>query len=200
MFIKHRTCSSTAGFTLAEALIAFGLSSIVVTGILASFLGCGRSLLSLSNYTALNQSSQTAVDQLTREIRSVSCLTNFTTAVITNSSQPWFTTITNSVTFVPAGGSLTNSNNWVTFKYTPATRTLARTQSGTNRVLLTNCSFLNFQMFKRNQTNGTFIPIPTSSPAQTKIVQVNWICASINPMMPSQTESVESAKVVIRSK
>lgn len=200
MFIKSRIRRRPAGFTLAEALIAFGLSGIIVAGVLVGFIGNGQSLLCLSNYTKLSQDSQNTIDQMTREIRGVSCLTNYTTSVLTGSSLPWFTTVTNSLTFIPVGGYGTNTNAWITYYFNPTSQTLSRIQFGVSQVLLSNCQFLNFQMFQRNQSNGTFIPIPTTSPAQTKLVKVNWITAIINPLMPSQTNTVESAEVVIRSK
>ena len=68
-------------------------------------------------------------------------------------------------------------------------------------MLLTGCETLNFAIFQRNSTNGTYDQYPSSNePTNTKLVQVSWVCkrsilgASIN------SESVQTAKIVIRKK
>jgi type II secretory pathway component PulJ len=198
MFIK--TQRSTAGLTIIETMIALTVSLLITAGVVSSFLGCGRTMLSLSYYTQLNQNAQRAIDQMTREIRGVACLTNFGTLVFSNSPLQGFHAITNSLTFIPQMSAMTNTNAWITYFYNNQSGLLTRSQYGTNQTLLSNLTFLNFQLFQRNVTNDTFCPIPTSNAAQTKLVQVNWTCSDNNPLFPSESYSLESAKIVIRAK
>jgi Tfp pilus assembly protein PilW len=199
MFIRSNSKNrSAAAYTLAETVVALGLSCLILTFIITGFIFCSSSLYALSNYANFNKSSENAINQLTREIREMSTLSNYTAVAYANSLFPGYNTITNSLTFVPVGASSTNS--WITYSFDPNAQTLTRWQGGVSNVLLSQCLFMNFSMFQRNQTNGTFDPIPTSSPAQTKIVQISWRCQDNNVLSTTQSESLKGAMVVIRAK
>jgi hypothetical protein len=71
--------------------------------------------------------------------------------------------------------------------------------AGTN-TLLTGCTFLNFQMFNRVPQDGTLDNIPSASVAECKVVQIDWISSRKIVSASDNTESVQSAKVVIRKK
>jgi hypothetical protein len=87
----------------------------------------------------------------------------------------------------------------VTYTYSPTARTLVRTANGTTRTLLEECDQLRFSIFQRNPINGTYDYYETTdNPAITKIVQLSWVCSRDILGKQANTESVQSAKVVIR--
>src|SRR5437899_10154236 len=112
--IKRRT-NKSAAFSLAEFLVAMAISSIVLVALSAFFLYSGKAFAGMANYVALEKNSQNALDTLTRDIRQVSSLSAFAT---------------NKLTFVDGDGGT------LIFIYDPTGRTLTRTKSGTNSVLL----------------------------------------------------------------
>ena len=74
---------------------------------------------------------------------------------------------------------------------------------GQPEVLLTECTFLQFGTFQRNTTpslDNAFVPVATSQPNLCKVVQLTWICTRKILGKTANTESVQSAKVVIRKK
>ena len=90
----------------------------------------------------------------------------------------------------------------LTYKYDPAKQTLSRmkVQSGATNTtdLLTSCYYFNFGMFQRNPVNGTYDQYPVANPSTCKLVQLYWICSRNILGKTANTESIESAKVVIR--
>jgi hypothetical protein len=65
-------------------------------------------------------------------------------------------------------------------------------------MLLTNVDFLSFQIFQRNPVAGTYDTYPTSSATNCKLVSVSWICSRSILGSKLNTESVQTAKIVIR--
>ena len=160
--------------TLAEMMIAVAIGSIVlaVVGVLSIY--SGRNFESMGNYVGLDSASRKSLDQIIREIRGATVLTAFQT---------------NKLTFTDHGTNLV-------YAYDPILQTLTR---GTN-VLLTNCVSLQFGIYQRNPTNnGAFVP--TTDPANCKLVDLTWKCVRTNYMSTKlNTESVQTAKIVIRNK
>jgi hypothetical protein len=63
--------------------------------------------------------------------------------------------------------------------------------------LLQGCTFLQFSIYQRNPKQGQYDQYPTAVAGTCKLVQLSWVCA--RPILGGQnTESVQSAKVVIR--
>jgi hypothetical protein len=71
--------------------------------------------------------------------------------------------------------------------------------NNTTTVLLKDCDFLDFQVFQRNSVNGTYDQYPaTLDDTAVKLVQVSWVCSRRLIGNLLNTESVQSAKIVIR--
>jgi type II secretory pathway pseudopilin PulG len=168
--------------TLVELLVAMGVGSILFLAVGTLAFYSARSFAALSNYVELDNFSRNALDQMTREIRQADGLVNgndhFLTFNVTN----------------PTNGSVYN----VTFTYDPATRQLTRTQGAQTTTLLKECDFLKFSIYQRNPIGGTYDQYPTANPATCKLVQMSWICSRNILGKKANTESVQSAKVVIR--
>lgn len=171
-------------FTLAEVLLSIAVGAIILTALLSFTVYASRSFAAMSNYIDLEQKSQNALDNLTRDIRETQWLTNYTTIQLNGR------TLTNSVTF------LDFDNQFLTFRFT--NDVLLRTKGGIDTMLLTNVDFLSFQIFQRNSMPGTYNQFPTASASQCKLVAVSWICSRSILGSKINTESVQTAKIVIR--
>jgi hypothetical protein len=189
-----RTTSTTrsnrrqSALTLVEFLLVLGLCGIVLVGVLSLAYFSARSFSALTNYVDLDNYSRNALDQMTREIRQANALTYATTHELRFSHTD------------PADGSLYT----VAYVYSPGNRTLARlvTRGGTTvrTELLRECDYLKFSTFQRNILPGTWDQYPTADLSTTKLVQLSWICSRTILGARVNTESVQSAKVVIRKK
>jgi len=168
--------------TLVELLVAMGVGSILFLAVGTLAFYSARSFAALSNYVELDNFSRNALDQMSREIRQADSL-------VSGSDQQMVFQATN-----PTNGSVYN----VTFTYDPGTRKLTRTQGAQTTTLLKECDFLKFSMYQRNPIGGTYDQYPTATPATCKLVQMSWICSRSILGKKANTESVQSAKVVIR--
>lgn len=180
MCIRAFRGRNTSGTTLVEFLFAIAIGMIAIAALASLSLYSGRTFAGLMNYADLENRSRAALDLMTKEIRQTSLLTDSTT---------------NQLTFTDYDGAS------LVYQYSPTNQTLTRTKNGASKVLLTGCETLRFAIFQRNSINGTYDQYPSSSqPTNTKLVQISWVCkrsilgASIN------SESVQTAKIVIRKK
>ena len=168
--------------TLVELLIAMGVGSILFLAVGTLAYYSARSFAALSNYVELDNYSRNALDQMSREIRQADSL-------VSGTDHQLVFNVTN-----PTNGSLYT----VTFTYNPTTRIMTRTQGAQQTVMLKECDFLKFSIYQRNPIGGTYDQYPTANPATCKLVQMSWICSRNILGKKANTESVQSAKVVIR--
>lgn len=171
-------------FTLMELLVGVGVSSVILTALISFTMYAGKSLAAMTNYVDLEQKSQNALDVMTTDIRATKYLANYSTKVLNG------VTITNRLTFRDA------DDLDLTFNYT--NNVLRREKGGQSYVLLTNVDFLTFQVFKRNPVPQSYEQYPTSDATNCKLVSVTWICSRSILGNKLNTESVQTAKIVIR--
>jgi len=171
--------------TLPEALISTGLGGLLVTIVLALSLFGAHSFASMTNYVDLDQHNRNALDRITSEIRQADRLTRFTT---------------NSLAFQIRNPS-TGATNTLQYVYDPATQVLTRLLNGESKVFLTGCTYVQFAIYQRNPVNGAYDQYPVSDPSRPdlcKLVQLNWSCSRTILGQAVNSESVQSAKVVMR--
>jgi len=78
--------------------------------------------------------------------------------------------------------------------------TLIRSKNGDSTTLLTGCDSLDFGIFQRNPLSNKVDQIPTTLQASnTKVIQISWICSRQITGTRLNTESVQTAKVVLRN-
>jgi prepilin-type N-terminal cleavage/methylation domain-containing protein len=173
------TKTPCAAFTLVEVLVALGLGSVVLAAVLSFLFFSTRSLAAMTNYLDLQQKTQMALDQMSREIRQVNRLTVFSS---------------NSMTFQDYDGG--------TLQYTwnPTAKTVTRVKGSVTKTFLTGCDSLQFYTFQRTPSNATFLPFSTSSVTDTKLIELKWNCSRTILGTKADTETMQSAKVVIRRK
>jgi len=179
------TSQKRSAWTLVEMMVAFGVFSISALALASLFLFSIRSFAALANYAALDQQNRVAMDKITREIREAREVTGY------SANPPTLT--------------LLNTNNVsVTYRFSPATRTMVRTSSdGSSEVLLTNCNLLSFNIYQRTPSNGNYgiFPVASNNWQQTaKVIQLTWKTSrTINPTMRINSENIQTARVVIRN-
>lgn len=164
-------------FTLVEMLVTMGIGSIILTAVASMSLYTGRSLATISNYVDLDNTSRTALDIMTRDIRQVTYLDDFSS---------------NHLTFTD------HDNGTLSFTYNPDNRTLCRLKGGESKVLLSECDQLIFRVWQRNPVPGTFDLVATTNAELAKAIDVSWICSRKILGQRVNTESVQTARVVIR--
>lgn len=172
------------GFTLAELLIATGIGGMVFAAVAAVIFYSARSFAALTNYVDLDKYSRSALDQMVSEIRQADRLQSYSeNQLVFNATNP-----TNSSTYT------------ITYTYSPDAKTLSKTIGGRTTVLLQECQSMKFDVFQRNPQGGTYeyYPVDASRPDLVKLVQLTWTCSRDILGKKANTESVQSAKVVIR--
>jgi hypothetical protein len=161
-------------------IVASAVGSILFAGVMGMFWFANRSFASLTNYLDLDQKTQATLDKMSREIRQVKTLTAFSPT---------------NLTFQNYDGST------LQYIYSPNAQTLTRIKGGTsNTTLLTGCDSLQFSIFQRAPSSNDFLPYPTTLVTDTKVIQLTWNCYRTILGGKVNTESMQSAKVVIRNK
>ena len=182
MFIKRSATanllrSRSAGFTLIETLFTVGVVALGLGALVSFFMFSSHSFVTLFNYADLDEANRIAMDQLTRDVRQANSVTSFTT---------------NNLVLQDSDGLP------LTYTYDAAGRTLSRSKSGDTKVVLTECDRLNFVVCQRNPVNGTYDVYPTATPATAKVINVSWMCSRTVFGFKEDTESVQTARIVIR--
>src|SRR5215475_13785019 len=146
----------TAAFTLAELMVAMGLSGMAATVLLSFSLFSSRSFLSIANYADMGLKSQIAVDKMAKEIRECRQLTAYTT---------------NSITLLSSDG------NSLQFSFSASDRKLSRTKAGQTTALLTGCDTLQFWIFQHTPMSNTFECYAPAYVTNGRLLSVTWTCS-----------------------
>jgi hypothetical protein len=178
--MKSRTTKAvlrTSGWTLMEMMISVGIATMFVLGvIILTEFTLNQGLFAIANYSDLNAKSRQTLDRLSRDIRSSADVTAYAT---------------NSISFTNADGTA--------FSYTwDGSNRLVRTYAGSSSTMLTNCDFLCFNIYQRNPSNN-FLFYTATNFAQAKLIDVSWRCSRQYLGNKLNTESVQTARIVIRN-
>jgi len=185
--------------TLVELLVAIGISGMIFVAVGMMIFFSGRSYAALANYVDLDNKSRQALDLMSKEIRQMDGVTGSGTTNLSSG-----VVVTNRI--VLSGKETNNAAYTITYTYNPsgATKPLTRLKVGGlypgTTTLLTGCTYLNFRMFNRVPKGGDLDNFDAASIAECKVVQIDWICSRRIFNQSDNTESVQSAKVVIRKK
>ena len=165
--------------TLMELLVSVAIMSVVLVGMAALIFYTGRSFAALANYVDLDATSRNALDTMSRQIRQTKRLVSGTSTKLTFEDYDGKTLI---------------------YEYDALGRKLNRTRDGVvdPQPLLTECNFLQFSMFQRNPISGKYDQHPAAAASTCKLVQLRWVCSRDLITAKWNTESVQSAKIVIR--
>ena len=165
--------------TLMDVLIAATIATILfaMVGMLA--VSTARSFKALGNYADLDRASRDALDILSRDVRQARALTNYSPTQIS---------------------LVDNNNSLLTYNYNSSTGNLTRQSGGTTKVMLTECDYLNFKIYQRNPSNSwSWYPVSGNQFSTAKLIDVSWKCSRKIMGAKVNTESVQTAKIVIRN-
>jgi Tfp pilus assembly protein PilW len=177
--------------TLVELLIAIGVGSLVLGVVALLSIFSLRSFSAIGNYADLDNRSRSALDLMSREIREASAVTAFQ-----NTGSSRWLTITNAT-----DGTQTR------FVWNAGTGRLSAEKAGTTTLLLSQCDRWDFKLYQRTPrqnttntfyaaTNGAGVYVPSSC----KLIDMTWKCSRQILGHKYNTESVQTAQVVLRNK
>ncbi len=169
--------SQRSGWTLVEMLITTVLGTFIVGSMMTTGLTMARSMLAIGNYCDLNRESRNTLDVMSADLRNTADVTSISSTAVC---------VTNDLT-----------GDVITYAW-DGSNCLTRTFDGTPRIMLHNCDYLNFNGYQRNPTNN-FQFLPASTPAQVKLVSVNWHCSRQILGAKLNTESIQTAQICIRN-
>src|SRR4051812_8348664 len=184
---KSNARRQIAGFTLVEAMVATAIGTLIMAVMAALSVYSARTFSAMGNYVDLDMHSRNALDVIAREMRQ-------STGVVdskTNSGINYLTlTNTDTATYVK-----------ITWNSDAGTLALDKTGQGT-QVLLTGCDKWKFWLYNRapnlNPTNLSF-NLATNL-ADCKLVNMSWKCSRTILGSKLNTESVQTAQIVLRNK
>jgi hypothetical protein len=166
-----------AGLSLLETMIATGIGALLMATIMALSSYTARSFAAISNYVTLDRASRKALDRLTMMVREADGVTAFNT---------------NRVQLSYHGAPLV-------YTYDAGAKNLVESWNGANTTMLQGCDSFNFGIFQRNTVGGSYDQYPAAlDESEAKIIQVSWICSRRLLGNLINTESIQSAKIVIR--
>jgi len=179
ILLLNRKKIGCRAMTLVELMVAVTIGAIILAAVGKLSLFTARSFVALGNYSDLDQASRNALDIMSREIRQTRALTTYAT---------------NQLIFQDYDGAQ------LTYVWDPNPNvlTLSRIKGAQTKVLLRQCDFLSFGIYQRNPSNN-FNFYPVASPAAAKLINVSWRCSRQIFQKKVNTESVQTAKIVIRN-
>lgn len=188
---RRRRFHVQSGFTLMEMMVALMAGLMILASVVYTSISLSHSMVAISNYYQLDTSSRNTLDVMSRDIRNAGALTFYATNTIsmtgTNfSGQPyWFTY------------NWDGSNMWRTYSIGTFSGP-AISYSTLTTLMLSNCAYLAFSNYTRvPQAGFTFNAV--SGTNRTKLISVSWKCSRSILGAKLNTESVQTAKIVIRN-
>lgn len=173
------------GFTLVEVMIAASIGTMVLAGVMSTFLMLGRSGANVANYSVMESQSRRALEEFSQDLRMASNVTWTSTTSIT-------LTVPNNYT--PTLGLVTYSYDSTakTFGRSPADPSSA---SGTSRVLIRNVVSFAYSRFDR-------INNPSTVDTTTKRIQLSMTAstAATTRTVPGASNIILSASYILRNK
>jgi len=167
-----------SAFVLSEVIVATGITALLMVGLVAFFMFAGESFAAMFNYSDLDGANRIAMDTLTTDLRQCNKVKICTTTSLTLEDYDL---------------------SILTYTYDPAAKTLVRTRNGASATtLLKGCTSLTFTICQRNPVGGSYNVYPAATPATAKVVNISWICSRSIFCNSINTESVQTARIVIR--
>jgi len=178
-----RHARQRAGWTFMEMMVAMACGSIVLAAFVATTVTISNTMVAVSNYNDLNKTSRGGLDRFSRDVRNASAVGGSSTAstlILTNSYAG-----TTLIVYSWDGSNVVSR---------------ASTANGvtTSDTVLKNCESFSMNYFQRNPTNN-FNFVTSAVPAQIKLVSVSWRCSRTVLGSKLNTESVQTATVVMRN-
>jgi len=183
--------SGRSAFTLVEVLVASTIGSLVLAGVLSSFLFLGRTGARIAQYNDMQGQVRIGLERFTEDVRMASAIT-------------WNGNLSITLT-VP--NSYTSNSNQVTYAFDPDTPELSPTHTGEcfyskpgdvsstadRTVLVRNISSFLFYRYDR-------LDNPALSNTSTKRIQLNLTTRNTGVTLNDSTETAISSSFILRNK
>ena len=172
---------AAAGFTLVEIMIGASLASFILAAVMSTFLFMGRSGANVQNYNDMEAQARKALELFAEDTRQASGVT-------------WGAD-SNTVTLTVTGAS-------IMYYYDPTAKIFYRRDSTSTKKLVTGIrSFA----FKAYNISGNAIALVTAADltaanGTTKQLQISLEAARSNTTVVDATNTVLSARFVLRNK
>lgn len=177
-FATAQGTRSRSGMTLVEMMVALGAGALVLAAVAVVWVFAARSFVAVGNYADMDNASRNTLDLMSRDIREAARVSFYATNKIT----------------------LMNSNaTSLSYVFNKNAGTLVRSTSAGNKILLRGCDYVTFHVSQRNVTNNFLFYSTEDQPALTKLVDVSWKCSRQILGAKVNTESVQTAKIVLRN-
>src|SRR5260370_28101155 len=126
----------------------------------------------------MGERSQRALDRMSKEVRQAHKLVSYSPTSITIEDK---------------------NGNQVQFICDPEARNLVRVAAGVTTTNLTECDSLKFSNYQGTIRSNTFDAYDERYVTNSRLIQVTWTCSRSILGAKMNTESVQSAKIVIRN-
>lgn len=181
------TTRRSRGFTLVEVLMASTIGSLVMAGVLSTFLMLGRSGANLASYTTMDAQTRRALEDFAQDVRMASDVT-------------WNSDT--SMTFTVPGNYTSNGNQvtyaWDNTENSPTYHYLYRKPGNDSAVTTKTTYIANITSFVFNRYDR--LNASTTEDGSTKRVQINMTITSRNSTVVNATDTTLSASFVMRNK
>ncbi len=175
------------GFTLVEVMIAATLGSIVLAGVLSTFLMISRSGMSAASYITMDTQSRRALDEFSRDVRQASDVIWNSSASVTLTVPDNYTTTSNLVTY--SWDNSSSSSTYRCFYRVPGNSSATSPKT----VFVRNVTKFIYARFDR-------LNAPTTSDASTKRIQIAMTVTSTAVTVVTTTAQLVSASFILRNK
>lgn len=165
------------GATLVEYIMGLGIAGVLLAAIASLMVFGARSFLALSNYSELDANNRITIDTMTRDLRECNRVISCTATRLE---------------IEDSGGAT------ISYNYSQGAGTLKRVMNGVTKTMLTGCDTISFNLGTRNPIGGTFAVVATTDVSKAKVVNVSWNCSRLILGSKVNTESVQTARIVIR--
>jgi prepilin-type N-terminal cleavage/methylation domain-containing protein len=176
---KRSAICHQSGMTLIEILVVSLIASVVFSIVLTLTVFATRSVLAMTNYTELDQASRNTLDLLSRDIRQASRLNSYSPSQI--------------VLVFP------DTTATCTYTYDQTRGELVRVDSSGRKVLLEGCEQLKFSIYTKAPSTGFVFNSASNNISLAKLVDVSWKCSRQIRAQNVNTESIQTAKIVMRN-
>ena len=175
--MKPKPAASPSGFSLVEVMVSVSLMGMLTLAILTSHVFLARGERSLTNYGDMNGQARKCLDQLGRDLRSATDVTDFTTTYVS--------------LVVPTNQTATTTQP-VLWSYNPTSRTLVRQDSVNSVIMARDVDTLTFYFCDGNNAQTT--SLVTVKQVQLSMRLLRLVAGTIT------SEYVISAQFTMRAK
>lgn len=177
----ERNARARRGFTLVEILMGAALSGMILAGVLSTFLFLGRSGMNVQNYNDMETQARKALEYFAEDVRQASAITWASSTSLT----------------------LNVNSTSIIYSYDDSTKKFTRRTATETKDLLTGITFFQFKAYTITGTEITDLSTSaarTSAGKVTKQLQISLEAARANRTVVTATNTVLSARFILRNK